>query len=36
LRETLGDSGVSQSRAGLWLYQAKSFASLFFSSFLYF
>jgi hypothetical protein len=32
---TTGQSGVP-SRAGLWLYQAKSFAFLFFSSFLYF
>jgi hypothetical protein len=30
---TTGQSGVP-SRAGLWLYQAKSFASLFFSLFL--
>jgi hypothetical protein len=32
---TTGQSGVP-SRAGLWLYQAKSFAFLFFSSFLCF
>jgi hypothetical protein len=32
---TTGQSGVP-SRAGIWLYQAKSFASLFFSSFLCF
>jgi hypothetical protein len=35
VRCTTGQSGVP-SRAGLWLYQAKSFASLFFSSFLCF
>jgi hypothetical protein len=35
VRCTTGQSGVP-SRGGLWLYQAKSFAFLFFSSFLYF
>jgi hypothetical protein len=35
IRCTTGQSGVP-SRAGLWLYQAKSFAFLFFSSFLCF
>jgi hypothetical protein len=35
VRCTTGQSGVP-SRAGLWLYQAKSFAFLFFSSFLCF
>jgi hypothetical protein len=35
IRCTTGQSSVP-SRAGLWLYQAKSFAFLFFSSFLYF
>jgi hypothetical protein len=35
VRCTTGHSGVP-SRAGLWLYQAKSFAFLFFSSFLCF
>jgi hypothetical protein len=35
IRYTTGQSGVP-SRAGLWLYQAKSFAFLFFSSFLCF
>jgi hypothetical protein len=35
VRCTTGKSGVP-SRAGLWLYQAKSFAFLFFSSFLCF
>jgi hypothetical protein len=35
VRCTTGQSGVP-SRAGLWLYQAKSFAFFFFSSFLCF
>jgi hypothetical protein len=35
VRCTTGQSGVP-SRAGLWLYQAKSFAFIFFSSFLCF
>jgi hypothetical protein len=35
VRCTTGQSGVP-SRAGLWMYQAKSFAFLFFSSFLCF